>query len=65
MPGRQRIGMNVQGGNETTALDNITEGNGTITPTMEGTYDVLGRKLTQPTTTGVYIINGKKAFVVK
>ena len=65
MPGRQRIGMNVQGGNETTALDNITEGNGTITPTMEGTYDVLGRKLTQPTTTGVYIINGKKVFVVK
>ena len=65
MPGRQRIGMNVQGGNETTALDNITEGNGTITPTMEGTYDVLGRKLTQPTNTGVYIINGKKVFVVK
>lgn len=65
LPGRQRIGMNVQGGNETTALDNITEGNGTITPTMEGTYDVLGRKLTQPTTTGVYIINGKKVFVVK
>ena len=65
MPGRQRIGMNVQGGNETTALDNITEGNGTIIPTMEGTYDVLGRKLTQPTTTGVYIINGKKVFVVK
>ena len=65
MPGRQRIGMNVQGGNETTALDNITEGNGIIAPTMEGTYDVLGRKLTQPTTTGVYIINGKKVFVVK
>ena len=65
MPGRQRIGMNVQGGNETTALDNITEGNGTIIPTMEGTYDVLGRKLTQPTNTGVYIINGKKVFVVK
>ena len=65
MPGRQRIGMNVQGGNETTALDNITEGNGTITPTMEGTYDILGRKLTQPTNTGVYIINGKKVFVVK
>ena len=65
MPGRQRVGMNVQGGNETTALDNITEGNGTITPTMEGTYDVLGRKLTQPTNTGVYIINGKKVFVVK
>lgn len=60
-PGRQRVAMGYQGENEATGVDNV---NG-MNPAMEGVYDVMGRKLTEPTSTGFYIINGKKVFVVK
>ena len=63
MPGRRRVALGVQGGNEATGLDNLTEDG--IAPAMEGTYDVLGRKMTETTNTGFYIVNGKKVVVVK
>ena len=64
LPGRQRIALGCQEENQATGLDNITE-NGTITPAMQGTYDILGRQLSEPAANGFYIINGKKMFVVK
>ena len=64
MPGRRRVALGVQGGNEATGVDNLTE-DGPIAPNVEGTYDVLGRKMTETTNTGFYIVNGKKVVVVK
>ena len=64
LPGRRRVMMGAAGTNQATGIDHLTE-NGTITPTMEGTYDVLGRKMTEPTATGFYIIDGKKVVIVK
>lgn len=61
--GRRRVTMN-KADETTTAVDNITE-NGTIAPAMQGTYDIMGRSITEPTASGFYIINGKKVFVVK
>lgn len=63
VPGRRRVALGVQGGNEATGLDNLTEDG--IAPAMEGTYDVLGRKMTEPTNNGFYIVNGKKVVVLK
>ena len=63
-PGRQRVALGYQGENAATGLDNITE-SGVIAPAMQGTYDVLGRQLSEPAATGFYIVNGKKVFVVK
>ena len=63
MPGRRRVALDVQGGNEATGVDNLTEDG--VVPAMEGTYDVLGRKMTEPTNTGFYIVNGKKVVIVK
>ena len=63
-PGRQRIALGYQGENAATGLDNITE-SAVIAPAMQGTYDVLGRQLSEPISTGFYIVNGKKVFVVK
>ena len=65
MPGRRRISMGGAGDNQTTALENITEGSGVLTPIIEGTYDVLGRELSEPNATGFYIINGKKVVTIK
>ena len=62
-PGRRRVALDVQGGNEATGVDNLTEDG--VVPAMEGTYDVLGRKMTEPTNTGFYIVNGKKVVIVK
>lgn len=64
LPGRQRIALGCQEENQATGLDNITE-NGTIAPAMQGTYDILGRQLSEPAANGFYIINGKKVLVVK
>jgi uncharacterized repeat protein (TIGR02543 family) len=64
LPGRRRVMMGAAGTNQATGIDHLTE-NGTITPTIEGTYDVLGRKMTEPTATGFYIIDGKKVVIVK
>jgi hypothetical protein len=63
MPGRRRVALDVQGGNEATGVDNLTEDG--VVPAMEGTYDVLGRKMNEPTNTGFYIVNGKKVVIVK
>jgi hypothetical protein len=63
-PGRRRVAMGYEGENQATGVDNITE-NGVIAPALQGTYDIMGRQLTDPTTTGFYIVNGKKVFVVK
>ena len=57
--GRRRVGMNVQGENQTTGLEN------TIVSTNEGIYDIMGRKVAEATASGFYIINGEKVFVVK
>ena len=64
IPGRRRVGMGSAQENTTTGVSNITEGS-TIDPVKRGIYDVMGRKLDQPTTTGFYIIDGKKVFIVK
>ena len=64
VPGRRRVALGVQGGNEATGVDNLTE-DGPIAPNVEGTYDVLGRKFSEPTGTGFYIVNGKKVVIVK
>ena len=64
IPGRRRVSMNAAGENTTTGIDNLTEG-GAIAPNMEGTYDVLGRKMNEPNNTGFYIVNGKKVVIVK
>lgn len=63
-PGRRRVAMGYEGENQATGVDNITE-NGVIAPALQGTYDIMGRKLSEPTSTGFYIVNGKKVFVVK
>jgi hypothetical protein len=63
MPGRRRVALDVQGGNEATGVDNLTEDG--VVPAMEGTYDVLGRKMNEPKNTGFYIVNGKKVVIVK
>ena len=62
MPGRRRVALGVQGENEATGFDNLTEDG---VSNIEGTYDVLGRKFTEPTETGFYIVNGKKVVIVK
>ena len=64
IPGRRRVSMGAAGENTTTGIDNLTEG-GAIAPNMEGTYDVLGRKMNEPNNTGFYIVNGKKVVIVK
>ena len=64
IPGRRRVSMNAAGENTTTGVNNLTEG-GAIAPNVEGTYDVLGRKFTEPNGTGFYIVNGKKVVIVK
>ena len=64
VPGRKRVSMDVLGEDEATGVDNITE-NGVVAPALQGTYDVVGRQLTEPATTGFYIVNGKKVLVVK
>ncbi len=63
VPGRRRVALGVQGGNEATGVDNLTEDG--VVSAMEGTYDVLGRKMTEPTNNGFYIVNGKKVVVLK
>lgn len=63
-PGRNRVSMKYEGENAATALDNINE-DSNITPALQGTYDIMGRKLTEPSTTGFYIVNGKKVIIVK
>lgn len=63
-PGKNRISMKYEGENAATALDNITE-DSNIAPALQGTYDIMGRKLTEPSTTGFYIVNGKKVIIVK
>ncbi|MBE6321305.1 MAG: hypothetical protein E7075_10145 [Bacteroidales bacterium] len=63
VPGRRRVALGVQGGNEATGVDNLTEDG--LAPAMEGTYDVLGRKMTEPTNNSFYIVNGKKVVVLK
>ena len=65
LPGRRRVEMGGASNNEATGLENITEGAGVITPIAEGTYDVLGRELSEPNTTGFYIVNGQKVVIVK
>ena len=62
MPGRRRIGMGYAEENATTSVENI---NGGIAPMIEGTYDIMGRQITEPSATGFYIVNGKKVLVVK
>ena len=64
IPGRQRIALGCQDENQATGLDNITE-NGIVAPALQGTYDILGRQLSEPAANGFYIINGKKMFVAK
>ena len=64
IPGRRRVSMGAAGENATTGVNNLTEG-GAIAPNVEGTYDVLGRKFTEPNGTGFYIVNGKKVVIVK
>jgi hypothetical protein len=34
-------------------------------PALRGVYDIMGRRVAEPTTSGLYIINGKIVFVVK
>ena len=63
-PGRNRVSMKYEGENEATGLDNINE-DSNITPALQGTYDIMGRKLTEPSTTGFYIVNGKKVIIMK
>lgn len=63
-PGRNRVSMKYEGENEATGLDNITE-DSNIAPALQGTYDIMGRKLTEPSVTGFYIINGKKVIIMK
>ena len=62
LPDRRRVGMGYADEQTATGVENI---NGGIAPMQEGTYDIMGRKLTEPTATGFYIVNGKKVFVVK
>lgn len=62
LPGRRRIGMGYAEENAATGVENI---NGGIAPMIEGTYDIMGRQITEPTATGFYIVNGKKVLVVK
>lgn len=62
MPGRRRVGMGYAEENAATGVENI---NGGIAPMQEGTYDIMGRQINEPTAAGFYIVNGKKVLVVK
>ena len=62
MPGRRRVGMGYAEENAATGVENI---NGGIAPMIEGTYDIMGRQINEPTAAGFYIVNGKKVLVVK
>ena len=63
-PGRKRVSLSVQGENTSTALDNISEDTGNI-PTKKGVYDILGRKMFEPTGIGFYIIDGQKVIIAQ
>ena len=63
LPGRRRIEMG-SGQKVPTGVDNLSE-NATINQALQGTYDVWGRKIAQPTGIGFYIIDGKKVIVVE
>lgn len=62
VPGRRRVGMGYAEESAATGVENI---NGGIAPMQEGTYDIMGRQVTEPTAAGFYIVNGKKVLVVK
>ena len=63
-PGRKRVSLSVQGENTSTALDNISEDTENI-PTKKGVYDILGRKMFEPTGIGFYIIDGQKVIIAQ
>jgi len=44
----------------TTGIDSVTKD---IVPAVKGIYDLMGRKHDKITTSGIYIINGKKTIV--
>lgn len=62
MPGRRRVGMGYAGENATTNVENV---NGNLAPISQGIYDIMGRKIIEPTTTGFYIVNGQKLLITK
>ena len=63
-PGRKRVSLSVQEENTSTALDNISEDTENI-PAQKGVYDILGRKMLEPTGIGFYIIDGQKVIIAK
>ena len=62
VPGRRRVGMGYAGENATTNVENV---NGNLAPISQGIYDIMGRKIIEPTTTGFYIVNGQKLLITK
>ena len=48
---------------ELTNIENIDITDEYVAPAVKGTFDLFGRRIDTPTSTGIYIVNGKKMIV--
>ena len=46
-------------------IENIDITDEYVAPTVKGTFDLFGRRIDAPTTTGIYIVDGKKVVIKK
>ena len=50
---------------ELTDIENIDVADEYVAPTVQGTFDLFGRRIETPATTGIYIVDGKKRVIKK
>ena len=50
---------------ELTEIENIDVTNDYVAPAVKGTFDLFGRRIETPATTGIYIVDGKKRVIKK
>ena len=50
---------------ELTGIENIDVTDEYVAPTVKGTFDLFGRRIDNPATTGIYIVDGVKVLIKK